>query len=144
MIPHSYVVAGPGRRVALRTRISCARQDKWPFVRPQFQQTLLRSADILHSKYIVNRQVGQGSSVVHAVAHIERHGFRGRQEYRRLIHIVPEARHAHIRKILVKTAPPKVVPSARFTNTSPFTPLSYGAYPWSGSFLMCKSVISTV
>src|SRR5437870_5690483 len=46
------------------------------------------------------------STPIHAMDDVQRHSLIGTKEDRRFIHIVPEAGHARIHKVLVQTSPP--------------------------------------
>src|SRR5450755_2573625 len=47
-----------------------------------------------------------GGAIVHAMQISQRHGLIGTVEYRRLIHVIPESRHAHAHETFVLLAPP--------------------------------------
>ena len=106
MVPGAAVVAGPGGGVALRAGISSTRQYKGSLVALQFAQAIVSSTDVFHAVHVVDGAMVERGAVVEAMPGVERHGFVGTFEERRLVHVVPETGNAHTDKILVQTAPP--------------------------------------
>src|SRR5258708_5535609 len=106
MIPDGDVVTGPSRRVTLSAGVGRTSEHKWPLVRAKLLQSFAGSADIFHTKYIVNRKMRQRSSVVKAMLDIQRHGLTSGQKHGRFVHVIPETGDAHVREILVQPAPP--------------------------------------
>ena len=101
MIPGGAVVAGPGGGVTLGAGIGGAGQDEGALVAFKFAQAFVGGAGVFHAEDVVDGAVVEGGAVVEAMHSVERHGFVGAFEYRRLVHVIPEACDAHVDEILV-------------------------------------------
>ena len=106
MVPGADIVAGPGGSISLSAGVSSARENEGTLVGAKGAQAVVSGTDILHAVEVVDGAMFESSSVVEAMEIIERHGFGGGQKKGWLIHIVPEARHAHIDEIVEEAAPP--------------------------------------
>src|ERR1700690_4207371 len=110
MVPRTGVVTGPGCRVTLPACVRGPREHKWPQIRIEFEQALIRGARILHAVDIVNFQVVCGtwpeSRLIDAMLYVVRHRQIWSMKNGGLIHVVPKARDPFCHKILIQSAPP--------------------------------------
>ena len=110
MIPRTGIVACPGDRESLASRVGRTGQDKRPQVRVDFQQALVGRPRILHAIDIVNFKMAGGarpkSRFVDPMLNAVRHRQVGGLKDRGLVHVVPKARDTFRHEVLVESAPP--------------------------------------
>ncbi|MNM95877.1 hypothetical protein D3C81_1083360 [compost metagenome] len=91
MFPVAYVVAGPERRVALRSCVHVASQHKWAGVRFVFEVAVIGRFSFMMSIKIVIFRMGYLLSIVVFKHDIQRHRMERAVKYGRLVHIIPNA-----------------------------------------------------
>src|SRR5258708_1147402 len=117
VIPGRGIISGPGKSVALPTRVCCAGEDEGTLVGTQLEKALVSAARILKSNDIVNFGMRRGAShearLFDAVNGIQGHGFAWSVKDRGLVHIIPEAGNSILDELLVETPPPLTRAGAR-------------------------------
>ena len=104
MVPRAAVVAGPGRRVAVCTRIRRTSENEGTNIRLQAEQALVGGSRIFQAEHIVDLAVVSLASF-DAVHGVQGHGLVVAQEDCWLVHVIPEATDAHSYKIRIQTSP---------------------------------------
>ncbi len=110
VVPCRSVVSRPCGGVPLAPGIAGAGKHEGSLIRPQRNKTVVGGARVLHAVDIVDLKMFRGAFLEagfgNAVQDVVRHGFRRNVEDSRLIHVVPEASHAVVKKVFVERSPP--------------------------------------
>ena len=105
MIPRAAVVASPRGGVALGPSKCGTCEHKRAEIGLKTEHALVSCARILHAEDVVDLAM-VGFTALDAVYGVQRHGLVGALEYRRLVHVIPEATNPPFHKISVQRAPP--------------------------------------